>query len=200
MTTTQTRRAGRRQALSLLGAGLALLSLAGIVSCGTSESGPAGAAQPASPAATAQAPGAIEGVRLYDNLSSEHVTTPVTYSQSPAVGGDHSPRWTNCGIYTSPVEQTRAVHSMEHGAVWLTYQPSLPAAQIQQLTDLVGSRGFVVLSPHPDQASAVTATAWGVQLAVDTASDPRLGEFLTTYIQGGQTPEPGAPCTGGVDG
>jgi hypothetical protein len=89
---------------------------------------------------------------------------------------------------------------MEHGAVWLTYRPDLPAAQVQKLTDLVGSSGYVLLSPYAGQASPVTATAWGAQLAVDSASDARMEQFLSKYVQGEQTPEPGAPCTGGVDG
>lgn len=132
--------------------------------------------------------------------SGEHVTTPVAYEQSPAVGGDHSPVWTNCGIYTKPIEQMRAVLSMEHGAVWITYRPDLPAAQLQKLTKLAEASGYVLLSRYPGQATRVTATVWGVQLALDTADDPRLRSFLTIYVQGEQTPEPCAPCTGGVDG
>ncbi|HET9972943.1 MAG TPA: DUF3105 domain-containing protein [Streptosporangiaceae bacterium] len=36
----------------------------------------------------------------------------------------------NCGIYDQPVPNERAVHNMEHGAIWITYQPSLPQAQV----------------------------------------------------------------------
>jgi hypothetical protein len=142
----------------------------------------------------------IEGVQVYEDLSRNHVQAPVNYKQSPGVGGDHSPMWTNCGIYTVPVDQTRAVHSLEHGAVWLTYRQDLPAGEIQRLTDLVGKKRFVLLSPNADQSSPVVASAWGTQLSVDSASDSRLETFLSKYIQGEQTPEPGAPCTGGVDG
>lgn len=192
MTTTYSR--GRRLGTrGILGASLALLSLAGVVSCGTTEPRPAAAAPQTVPAT-------IEGVSFYSNLGSKHVTAPVTYDQAPAVGGDHSARWTNCGIYTEPVEQMRAVHTMEHGAVWVTYRPDLPAAQIQELTELVRSKNYVLLSPYPGQEAPVTATAWGVQLTLDSSSDDRLKPFLAQYIQGTQTPEPGAPCTGGVDG
>lgn len=55
--------------------------------------------------------------------------------------------WTNCGIYTAPVEQTRAVHSLEHGAVWLTYRPDLAKDQIAELTALAGNQTYIVLSP-----------------------------------------------------
>jgi hypothetical protein len=140
----------------------------------------------------------IEGVMTYDNLGREHTEDPVTYDQSPPVGGDHSPIWTNCGIYTEPLPDTNTVHSLEHGAVWITYQPDLDQAEIDKLTELVGSRTYVVLSPYPGEDSPVTATAWGLQLKVDSADDPRLAAFLDKYIQGDQTPEPGAACTGGI--
>jgi len=188
---------GRSPKLRILGAGLALVSLAGLVSCGTAESEPTPASHVPVPQSSAAA---IDGVKFYDGLSSKHVTTQVTYPQSPAVGGDHSATWTTCGIYNEPVEQMRAVHSMEHGAVWVTYRPDLPAAQAKELRDLVGSQTYVLLSPYPGQESPVTVTAWGVQLTLDTSSDARLKSFLATYIQGRQTPEPGAPCTGGMMG
>lgn len=201
MTTTSSPTHNSRKA-RILGAGLALLSLAGVVSCaGQQEPVQAPPSSTASPAASTLADtGPIEGVKFYENLSSQHVTATVTYPQSPGVGGDHSPRWTSCGIYTTPVQEMQAVHSMEHGAVWVTYRPDLPADQVKALTDLVGSNTYVLLSPYPGQEAPVTATAWGIQLALDSASDDRLPAFLRAYVQGEQTPEPGAPCTGGVMG
>lgn len=186
-----------RRGLRILTSGLGVLLVAAAAGCAAPDRPPQATG---SPSATGTSPGLIEGVKLYEDLSREHVTTEVSYDQSPAVGGAHSPVWTNCGIYTEPVEEMRAVHSMEHGAVWLTYRPDLPATEIRELTELVSSRSYVVLSPYPGQSSPVTATAWGVQLALDTPADPRLQSFLSTYVQGEQTPEPGAPCTGGVDG
>ncbi|MHA7262791.1 DUF3105 domain-containing protein [Arthrobacter sp. TMN-37] len=140
----------------------------------------------------------IEGVATFEDLGREHTDADVTYEQSPPVGGDHSPVWLNCGVYTEPVPDTNAVHSLEHGAVWISYQPELEKAGIDALTELVGSRGYVVLSPYADQESPITASAWGVQLEVDSADDPRLAAFMEKYIQGEQTPEPGATCSGGI--
>lgn len=142
----------------------------------------------------------VEGERDFPDQSRNHTREPVSYPRSPATGGDHAPVWTNCGIYTTPVEQTRAVHSLEHGAVWLSYRPDLPKDQLDELTSLVGSQDYILLSPVADQASAVAVTAWGKQLAVDSASDQRLPAFIQKYQQGPQTPEPGAVCTGGVQG
>lgn len=195
--TTERHQPGRPFTFRALPAGLLLLSLTGIVSCSAGQPAQSPETQSLAPKSAATT---IDGVKVYDNLSSKHVTDKVAYAQSPAVGGDHYGRWTNCGVYSAPVEEMRAVHSMEHGAVWVTYRPDLPATQVQELTGAVDSKNYVLVSPYPGQASPITLTAWGLQLTIDSPSDPRFQAFLSTYIQGEQTPEPGAPCTGGIDG
>ena len=142
----------------------------------------------------------VEGEQDFPDQSRNHTGEPVTYPRTPATGGDHAPVWTNCGIYTAPVKQTQAVHSLEHGAVWLSYRPDLPKEQIAELTSLSDKQDYLLLSPVTDQASPVTVTAWGKQLSVDSSSDERLAPFIKKYRQGPQTPEPGAVCSGGVQG
>lgn len=142
----------------------------------------------------------ITGVEKFEDLSRTHVQEPVDYEQSPGVGGDHAPVWTNCGVYTSPVDEKRAVHSLEHGAVWLTYNSDLADDQVQELTDLVDSRSYVLLSPNPEQEAPLIASAWGTQVTLDGVTDERLEPFIAAYVQGPQTPEPGASCSGGIDG
>jgi hypothetical protein len=140
----------------------------------------------------------ISGVVTFSNLSREHVSGPVTYPQVPPVGGPHSPVWLNCGIYDQPVPNENAVHSLEHGAVWITYQPGLPVADVARLRSLVRNQAYVILSPYPGLPAPVVASAWGVQLRATGADDPRLAQFIQRYEQGPQTPEPGAPCSGGI--
>ena len=142
--------------------------------------------------------GSIPGVVTYGNLSRQHVTGTINYPQVPPVGGNHNPVWQNCGIYTQPIANENAVHSMEHGAVWITYQPTLSSQDISQLTTLASGHTYVLLSPYPNLPSPVVISAWGVQLKVTSASDPRLAQFLKYYEQGPQTQEPGAACSGGT--
>ncbi len=141
--------------------------------------------------------GNIPGIVTYSNLSRQHVTGTINYPQVPPVGGNHNPVWQNCGIYTQPIPNENAVHSMEHGAVWITYQPTLSTQDVGQLTSLASGHSYVLLSPYPNLPSPVVITAWGVQLKVTSASDPRLAQFLKYYEQGPQTQEPGAACSGG---
>jgi hypothetical protein len=140
----------------------------------------------------------IEGVQSFPNLTRRHTTDPVDYSQAPPVGGDHAPVWINCGVYDQPIDPAQAVHSLEHGAVWITYQPSLAIAQVETLSSLTESNDYALLSPYKGQESPLVVTAWGKQLSVESTDDPRLQVFLRAFLKGPQTPEPGAPCTGGA--
>lgn len=116
----------------------------------------------------------------------------------PPSGGDHEPVWQNCGVYAEPVGTFNAVHSLEHGAVWITYRPDLPTDEVEALKQLVAGKPYTLLSPLPNLASPVVMTAWGLQLELDDARDERAEVFVRKYAQGAQTPEPGAACTGGV--
>ena len=147
---------------------------------------------------TTQKQANIAGVVTYSNLARTHTSGPLTYPQVPPVGGAHNPVWLNCGIYTQTIPSENAVHSMEHGAVWITYQPDLPAKDITQLQNLVRGHSYVILSPFPSLPGPVYASAWGVQLKATNAYDARLAQFITNYEQSPQAPEPGAACTGGV--
>jgi hypothetical protein len=136
-------------------------------------------------------------VGSYDDLSRNHVNEQVTYAQTPPVGGDHAPVWQNCGVYLEPIPNETGVHSMEHGAVWITYGKDLPDDQVSKLQALGRTQTYVVVSPYDDLGSPLVLSAWGKQLRLTSADDARLEQFLTAYRQGPQTPEPGAVCTNG---
>lgn len=139
----------------------------------------------------------IEGVQTFPGLTASHTTTTVTYPQTPPVGGPHNPVWQQCGVYTEPIANEHAVHSLEHGAVWITYQPGLPPEQVATLQDITRRGTHRLLSPYPGIDSPIVLSAWGVQLRVDSPDDPRLMDFILKYEQGPQTPERGATCSGG---
>ncbi|MCG6493967.1 DUF3105 domain-containing protein [Kitasatospora sp. A2-31] len=149
-------------------------------------------------APTSKAP--IAGVQTFGKLGRTHVQTPVAYPQTPPVGGDHSPVWLDCNgaVYTRPVPDENAVHSLEHGAVWITYNDQASPADVAALAAKVQGKPYTFMSPYPAEQGKITLTAWGNQLVVDSPTDPRVDAFLAQYVQGPQTPEPGAPCTDGL--
>jgi len=142
--------------------------------------------------------GDIDGVKTYDYKGNDHRQGRIDYKENPPVGGAHNPTWQNCGVYDDPINSEHAVHSLEHGAVWITYRPDLSSEQVDQLKKLVDGHNYALLSPFPEQSSPVMATAWNRQLAVESADDARLEKFLDKFENGAQAPERGALCTNGV--
>ena len=138
-------------------------------------------------------------VVAYDNVSGEHTADSVQYEVAPPAGGPHDPVWQNCGYYSQPVRSENAVHSLEHGAVWITYDPSLPADQIETLKKLAEEQDYLIVSPFPGLPAPVVASSWNHQLQLESADDEGLRQFVRVYKQGPDTPEPGAACSGGTD-
>jgi hypothetical protein len=147
------------------------------------------------PAVTEATP--IPGVEVFAVSSADHTTDDVDYPQNPPAGGPHDPSWQKCAVYDAPVRDENAVHSQEHGAVWITYQPDLPDAERETLAKLAEGQTYVLISPYPGLEDPIVASAWGAQLRVDDAADPRLDEFIARYA--GNGPEPGATCESGVE-
>ncbi|GLW47479.1 membrane protein [Streptomyces sp. NBRC 14336] len=151
-------------------------------------------------AAAAKKP--VQGEKTWDakKLGRNHVKGTVKYPVNPPVGGDHNQAWMTCDgtVYTKAIPNENAVHSMEHGAVWVTYNDKATDADVKTLGDKVAKTPYTLMSPDKSQSGPIVLSAWGKQLTVDKASDPRVEQFLTKYVQGAQTPEPGAACTGGL--
>ena len=236
----QAKRAERRRNLMMIGAIAAVVVLIGggvawyAASRGGSTSSTSAEVVPAAPSGTPQSQPAahvvpntsgISGVVAYNTagwptaskngpanqaLGHEHVTGPVTYSVTPPVGGNHNPTPLTCGVYTKPVPNEYAVHDLEHGAIWISYQPSLPQSEVSQLKSFVerqtvltpaqgqGSR-YMDLTPYSGLPTPIVVSSWGFQLRLTSPTDPRLQQFVDKFRASQQyTPEYGGECTGGA--
>jgi hypothetical protein len=140
--------------------------------------------------------GTLDDVRVYGGLRADHTEDDVDYDQTPPVGGPHDPAWLDCGVYDVPVRDENAVHSLEHGTVWITYNDDVSSDDVAVLEGLLPDEG--ILSPYPEQDAPVVITVWGRQLALESADDPRLELFLEDYGDGHTAPEALASCVGGV--
>jgi len=132
-------------------------------------------------------------------LTAQHQNGVLTFQTNPPVGGNHNPQWQNCmgDVYTAQIPKEQAVHSLEHGAVWVTYRPDLPKDQVDQLASKVRDKSFLLMSPYPGLDKPVSLQAWGYQLKVDNASDTRIDAFIDALRQNA-TQEPQATCSGGI--
>jgi hypothetical protein len=143
----------------------------------------------------------LSAVTTYDYVGAQHTDDAVTYAQTPPAGGPHDPQWEDCGVYTQPIRNENAVHSLEHGTVWITYRPGLSAAGVSTLESVYGSipdkKG--ILSPYPDLPAPVVVSVWNAQLDLRGPNDPRLPVFVRFYGDGHTAPEAAfASCAGGV--
>ena len=145
-----------------------------------------------------------EGVSVYAYAGSNHIDGDIDYSaqpdykgEIPPAGGAHNNVWQTCQVYEQPIRQENAVHSMEHGAVWITYQPTLSADQIASLKDMVEGDGYMLMSPYTNLPAPIVLTAWNHQLQLQTFDKDTIERFIRSYkTKRGVTPELGASCVG----
>ncbi len=134
-----------------------------------------------------------------EDFVGQHADAAVLYEQVPPTGGVHKGLWQNCGFYDQPIENERGVHSLEHGSVWITYDPTLPEEDIETLRSKAENSTKVLVSPYPGMDAPVVASVWGKQLKLDGANDDRLDPFIERYLNNpGNTPEIGGICWSGV--
>jgi hypothetical protein len=139
-------------------------------------------------------------LELYPDLDATHTETRVSYDQTPPVGGPHNPAWLNCGVYDEPQQNENVVHTLEHGAVWIAYDPATTTdAEVAALVALAPDT-YSVVSPYEGLGDAKAISAWGAQLFFTDVADPAVEDFLTEFYRSPNSPEPNAPCTGALDG
>lgn len=137
----------------------------------------------------------LDEVQVYE-VEPGHDNGDLDYPQSPPVGGLHNDIWIDCGVYDEPVPEQHVVHDLEHGTVWITYEPGLDQDQVDALAGLLPQNG--ILSPYDDLRAPVVVTVWGRQLDLTGADDPRLELFIREFGEGTTAPEPFASCAGGA--
>jgi uncharacterized protein DUF3105 len=129
-----------------------------------------------------------------------HTLGLVNYETTPPSYGDHNFDWQRCDgdVYPAQISNENAVHALEHGAVWITYDPTkiTPAQANTLATTYVNGNDFTLMSPYPGQPSAISMQAWGFQLRLTSPTDPRIKEFITD-LRVNAAAEPNTPCSSG---
>ena len=140
----------------------------------------------------------IAGITSVEYPAGQHVTTTVSYAESPPIGGEHDPVWADCTgtVYDVDIRHENAVHSLEHGAVWITYNPDeVSPEEVETLAALVDGESGRMLSPYVGLDSPVSLQSWGHQLKVDSVDDPRIEQFADFLTRNPDFhPEVGASC------
>ena len=156
------------------------------------------------------APKPIEGLKTFAYAGGQQQEGKIAYAQTPPLGGAYSPLWQRCGVYTAPLYDEYAVHSLERGAVWITYSPALPAAGVAKLRALLAEPRTgrdeqktvppSLLSPYANLPAPVVVSVWNAQVQLSGLDDPRLAAFLDRYAEESSAPEVEKGCSGGYTG
>jgi len=146
----------------------------------------------------------ISDLQTWDDLPTTHVNETVDYQgeygMTPPAGGEHNGVWLNCGVYSEPQVNENAVHALEHGAVWATYDAS--KVDENELKTLIGElpNTYTLVTPYEGLPSPIVLSAWGAQIQVTSVDDPRITDFVDKFWRSALLAEQGAACTGGIDG
>jgi hypothetical protein len=143
----------------------------------------------------------IPGVVTKQYQGSVHIlpTERVAYDQSPPFGGPHDGYWAACTgiVYPEAVRNENMVHALEHGTVWIAYNPDqVKGSAVEDLAKRVTGKPYTMMSPYPGLDKPISLQSWGHQLKLDSADDPRIDEFIAALRTNpnGVYPEIGASC------
>jgi Protein of unknown function (DUF3105) len=141
-----------------------------------------------------------------------------TYPSSPPTSGPHEATTLPAGVYDSPPPIGPLIHSLEHGAAVIWYDPNAPAAEIDRIVafyeqdpgDVAAGQDRVIVAPYDYEADQGAGTLPdGARMALvawhrlQTCADPSLEvaldftsrlAFPASIDRGyeGEAPEPGA--------
>jgi hypothetical protein len=131
----------------------------------------------------------------------QHVAAgvPVGYDESPPIGGPHDgTAWADCTgtVYDTPIRNENAVHSLEHGAAWVTYRPGLSSGDVSKLAGLVDGKPYRMMSPYPGLRTPVSLQAWNHQVFLTSVDMKTVRRFLRDLAGNtANAPEPNGSCT-----
>lgn len=126
--------------------------------------------------------------------SADHVSSEsqlIIPAGQPPTAGPHFASPQPLGIYEEPINDGNALHSLEHGIIWISYNPDkLDEASVKKLWDLAKkNNNDVIVSPRKGNTMAVAAASWRRLLKQDSLNIEELQRFITTNRN--RSPEPG---------
>lgn len=149
-------------------------------------------------------------------ITQNHVTTAVDYGNhsNPPTYGDHHPAEANSqgsitprptGVYTTPQPDEDLVHNLEHGHVWISYNPTLISpsdlAALQEFVRAGGNDTGVILTPRSRNTVAIAVASWARLLTMSTFNAGDIRDFVLAnrgkapegFIPSGQKPDGSDP-------
>lgn len=118
--------------------------------------------------------------------------TQITYNSNPPSSGSHYGITQHAGVYDKPPADGYLVHSLEHGAVILWYNPKqLSKDQVEQLKNIFNrTSGKGIMTPRESMDVSVAVSSWGRVLKLKTIDEKQIKAFFDTNINRGPEQAP----------
>ncbi len=121
------------------------------------------------------------------SVSEYHVPvgTKIKYNSNPPAGGNHYGESTvHAGFYDKPIDDGYIVHSLEHGAAILWYDPKLlNSSQFNDLKAIFSQQsGKAIMMPRSSMDVPVALSSWGRVLKLKTIDKKQISAFFETNL------------------
>jgi len=136
----------------------------------------------------------IQDVKEFENKGTNHISQEVAYEETPPLSGPHWSNWVEAGYYEQPQQPELLVHSLEHGAVVIYYDPDAITEEArsdlrERANTYTGNWTSVIVVPHPQEnrEAPYTLTAWRHRLRLSEYDPDAVTAFIAEYL--GRGPE-----------
>ena len=108
--------------------------------------------------------------------------TKLDFNSNPPTSGRHYAKWITRGIYDKSQIDGNLVHSLEHGAVILSYKSDLPKEDVEKIKSVFSSVsvGKKIMVSRDNLDVPVALTSWGRLLKLQTIDEAKIKEFMET--------------------
>ena len=123
---------------------------------------------------------------FYPAQSHEHIqpgSEHPAYNSNPPSAGWHYPVTAKKQYYSEPIPDEYAIHNLEHGDIWITFNPRVSQKVKDGLKDFAFSKIFI--SPRATTTTDIALVAWehvdGFNLEGDALPEWRIRDFIKRY-------------------
>src|SRR3954468_11549389 len=103
--------------------------------------------------------------QAFESLGQTHITEGSLdhppYNSNPPTSGWHWPQPAQWGTYNTTQPDEQMVHNLEHGGIWISYQPDkVDQATIDKLNDFAKRYPLIIVEPRAADDAPIVLAAW----------------------------------------
>lgn len=133
-----------------------------------------------------------------EDKGAQHIqaqNSPEYDGAEPPTSGDHAEA-VNKGVYQTELPDVNTIHNLEHGYIYVSYQPDLPQAEIDKM-ELLFFEPFsnsefsptkVIMAPRAANESPIVLSSWNRSQKFDSYDEEAMMQYYLKNVS--KSPEP----------